>query len=350
MAQIEPDSFEFDDDEGLADDAGSSTASVASSILRGYEEYGRTFAALGRGDYGMPVDDEELDRIDQKHRLYTLLLGEKLFLAPINPNLQRVLDLGTGSGIWAIDFADDYPSAEILGVDLAPSQPDWIPPNCRFEIDDVEESWTYRTKFDFIHARDFLFSIHDWPKLVNQCFEFTAPNGYTELQCLLPYPHCDDGSAPETSGVVKFSTKIIEASQMCGWSLLEPNNYKRYMEDAGFVDVNEVRFKIPTGPWPKDKMMKLLGAFETQSLLKGASAFSLRSFAKAYGWTQEQTELFLVDMRRDVRDMRFHTYYEFIVVYGRKPDGGPHFIPQPESPSSESGSDDKRSLSSPQVS
>lgn len=82
------------------------------------------------------------------------------------------------------------------------------------------------------------------------------------------------------------------------------------MEEAGFLNVTEVRYKIPTGPWAKDKTMKLLGAFETQSLLKGASAFSLRSFAKAYGWTQEQTEVFLMDMRRDVRDMRFHTYYE----------------------------------------
>lgn len=29
------------------------------------------------------------------------------------------------TGIWAIDFADEYPSADVLGNDLAPSQPDW---------------------------------------------------------------------------------------------------------------------------------------------------------------------------------------------------------------------------------
>jgi hypothetical protein len=28
-------------------------------------------------------------------------------------------------GIWAIDFADAFPSAEVLGVDLAPIQPEW---------------------------------------------------------------------------------------------------------------------------------------------------------------------------------------------------------------------------------
>jgi SAM-dependent methyltransferase len=137
----------------------------------------------------MPIDEDELDRIDLKHRLYTLLLEEKFFLAPIGRNPQRILDLGTGSGIWAIDVADAFPSAEVLGIDLAPIQPEWqapsqpaafapsllivsrVPTNCRFEIDDAEEQWTYRCQFDFIHSRDFLFSIRDWQKLVNQCFE-----------------------------------------------------------------------------------------------------------------------------------------------------------------------------------
>lgn len=48
---------------------------------------------------------------------------------------------------------------------------DRLPPNCHFEIDDVEEQFTYRHKFDFIHSRDFLFSIKDWPRLVGQCYE-----------------------------------------------------------------------------------------------------------------------------------------------------------------------------------
>jgi hypothetical protein len=46
-----------------------------------------------------------------------------------------------------------------------------VPPNVRFEVDDVEEEWNYGKKFDFIHLRYFAGSIRDWPKLIRQIFK-----------------------------------------------------------------------------------------------------------------------------------------------------------------------------------
>jgi methylase of polypeptide subunit release factors len=47
--------------------------------------------------------------------LFGLTLGGKLFKAPIpkEKQLHRVLDVGTGTGIWAIDFADEHPESEV---------------------------------------------------------------------------------------------------------------------------------------------------------------------------------------------------------------------------------------------
>jgi methylase of polypeptide subunit release factors len=39
----------------------------------------------------------------------------------------KILDVGTGTGIWAIDAGDLFPSAEVIGVDLSPIQPNWMP-------------------------------------------------------------------------------------------------------------------------------------------------------------------------------------------------------------------------------
>lgn len=48
-------------------------------------------------EYGLPIDEEELDRIDMSHAKYGMLLEKKLFLAPITEKPQKILDIGTGS-------------------------------------------------------------------------------------------------------------------------------------------------------------------------------------------------------------------------------------------------------------
>ncbi|KAF5258214.1 hypothetical protein FOXYS1_11231 [Fusarium oxysporum] len=58
------------------------------------------------GRYGLPNDDAEQVREGLKHKLYLdYLLDGKLFLAPIGNNPQKIVDLGTGVGMWAQDGA-----------------------------------------------------------------------------------------------------------------------------------------------------------------------------------------------------------------------------------------------------
>lgn len=67
---------------------------------------------------------KELDRIDLKHHIMTLLCHGHLHLAPlVSPG--KILDIGTGTGIWAIEMGEEYPKSEITGIDLSPVQPSW---------------------------------------------------------------------------------------------------------------------------------------------------------------------------------------------------------------------------------
>ena len=53
-----------------------------------------------------------------------LLMGGNLHFAPlVDP--KNMLDIGTGTGIWAMEMADRYPDATVIGTDLSPVQPMW---------------------------------------------------------------------------------------------------------------------------------------------------------------------------------------------------------------------------------
>lgn len=45
------------------------------------------------------------------------LLEGGLHKAPLR-NPKQILDVGTGTGIWAIDMADQHPNAKVTGIDL----------------------------------------------------------------------------------------------------------------------------------------------------------------------------------------------------------------------------------------
>ncbi|KAK5016777.1 hypothetical protein LTR16_003075 [Cryomyces antarcticus] len=105
--------------------------------------------------------------------MWMLVTSGRLHLSPIAQDPQKILDLGTGTGIWAMQMADLYPSAEVIGTDISPVQPKWVPPNLQFEVDDLEEEWLYKpNSFDFIHVRFMFLAIKDYPAMLEQAYKY----------------------------------------------------------------------------------------------------------------------------------------------------------------------------------
>ena len=69
------------------------------------------------------------------------------------------------------DFADENPGSQVIGVDLSPIQSSFVPPNCVFEIDDINKNWTWPIdNFDFIHVRAMTGCVDDWVDFYRKAF------------------------------------------------------------------------------------------------------------------------------------------------------------------------------------
>lgn len=322
-AHVEAEADDYDDGDSAfgPNSVASSTTSIGSSILKYRTENGRTYHSYKDGKYILPNDEDEKDRLDLQHHLYSLTFGGKLYLCPFpkDKQIHRVLDVGTGTGIWAIDFADENPGSQVFGVDLSPIQPQFVPPNVTFEVDDIEEPWTFSHKFDFIHARMMTGSLADWPAFFKQSFEFLTPGGMMQVSDLSFPVKVDDDSWPPNSALKKWGELIVEAGVKLGRPCNSAETSKEQMVAAGFQDVVEIQFKWPLNRWPKDKKYKEWGMWNHENIAGGLYGVSVALFTRGLGWTVEELELFLVDVRKEIKDTKIHSYFPLNVVYGQKP-------------------------------
>lgn len=65
--------------------------------------------------------------------------------------------------------------------------------------------------------------------------------------------------------------------------------------------------------------MKEIGQLNLIDMLDGLEGFTFRLWTTVLGWSVEETESFLVCVRRDVQNRNIHAYWRTHVVYGQKP-------------------------------
>jgi SAM-dependent methyltransferase len=232
-----------------------------------------------------------------------------LHFAPIGDHPQKVLDVGTGTGIWAIDFADQYPSAEIIGTDLSPIQPSWVPPNLRFEIDDCTDSWTYEpNSFDYIHVRGLYGCVKDWPQFYREVMDHLKPGGWYEQVEYSVHWRADDGSIPEGHVFQQWSELFVEAGERIGKTFRILDLQKQFLIDGGFDNVVEKKYKMPVGPWSSDPKLKDVGKWHLFECYQGIEGWSMALLTRVMGWSEPEVQVFLAQVREAFKDKSVHAY------------------------------------------
>jgi len=246
--------------------------------------------------------------------------GGKVVLAPLQgAKMPRILAIRTRTRIWAMCMGDEFPNAEVLANDLSAVQPNWVPPNVKFEIDDVESPWLHNIPFDYIFCRYMAACIKDWPKLVGSIYENLAPGGWAEFQDFDLQYYSEDGSLTEEHDTMKWINTLLEAARKIGRDPCPGASLEKWVKDAGFRDVVHQKFRFPVGPWPKDPKLKEIGMYNLSQVLQGLEGFSLRLFCDVLGWQQEEVLVLTSKVRKELRNMSIHAQFDFHVVYGRKP-------------------------------
>lgn len=170
-------------------------------------------------------------------------------------------------------------------------QPSFVPPNCRFEVDDFNLEFLDENKFELIHQRELLGCVPDWPAFYKKCFNALAPGGWIDI------------TEPDTSGYYSaannnkvldsltgkehplcgFSRMFVEAAKAQGMDAEITPKLEGWLKDAGFVNIQVKIHKPAVGTWPTDGKEKEIGAWNQLMLETGLSGIYMRLLCTQMG-------------------------------------------------------------------
>jgi hypothetical protein len=189
------------------------------------------------------------------------------------------------------DMADRFdgtdpsrPYAEITGSDLSPIQPGSQPSNCTFEVDDCCSEWVYQPEtFGFIHIRGLYGSVADWPTLYAEAFQACKPGGWieqVEWDMALREP---SGQLTAHPVFKKWTDDVIDMGETIGKTMKTATLMRSWIQEAGFVDVVERKFKWPLGPWSSDPKLKEIGRWNLLNWEEGLEGWTLAHYTRVLG-------------------------------------------------------------------
>ncbi|KAF9019978.1 S-adenosyl-L-methionine-dependent methyltransferase [Hymenopellis radicata] len=151
-------------------------------------------SSTAKPDYILPVNEtewkglillrvgssnfNEVVRLDEQSNAMDTLLGNKLGPGDIGQP-KKILEVGAGSGAWAIYAANKYPEAEVIAADMNPLPARPLPSNLRYQETNALEPFPFPAgSFDIVHIRLTLCHLQDGPAVLTRLIDLVAPGGW----------------------------------------------------------------------------------------------------------------------------------------------------------------------------
>ena len=271
----------------------------------------------------------EFARLDDQANGYTELMRDKVVHAPLR-NPRKMLDVGCGTGIVCRQMAQQYPSATVFGVDISTVPPfSNTPDNVEYitaDIKSLAESDDERIKtgeLDYIYQRLLICGMTDWPGYIRQMVNLLKPGGYLEVHDYSEVWYKRSSSPDERDKDVSKDWKWMQAMRRgatgLGLDLDIGLNAQRYMEDAGLVDVQVVKYQVPFGTWLAGEKpeTKKIGEHQVSSMGKVFSQNILPGVTRELGIGEKEMDELKAECRKCLSEEE-GKYWWFYSIWGRK--------------------------------
>ena len=198
--------------------------------------------------YILPKDLLETNRLDFQHYLMRSLLYSNYSVPLPKETELRILDVGSGTGLWMREMGRAFPQAQMVGFDIEPQGKSTFSdlPNARWVQGDVLKGLPFLERsFDYVHQRLMVAAIpaNDWPHVVSELVRVTAPNGWVEL---LEGGHVFEHAGPYTQ---QFMAWWQAVSRINGFDTSLMENLGMLLREAGLHHIVERRIRVPVGKW-----------------------------------------------------------------------------------------------------
>jgi SAM-dependent methyltransferase len=257
--------------------------------------------------YLLPKDDAECNRLDFQHYCLRGLLKSD-YAAPISRDVRRILDVGCGTGRWGCEMARQFPTAQVVGLDLeAPLLPVELPRNYRFVRGDVLQGLPFSDgSFGYVHQRLLAAAIPapGWAGALRELVRVTQVGGWIEL--------VEGGERFERAGAATRQClhwwRELARQRQIDFALVE--NLKGMLATAGVQNIMVRVVQAPLGSWAGRG-----GESFATSLRAGWQGLRGPCIA-CLGVTQEEFDATLEAAARQWEEDQ--TEYILYVVYGQR--------------------------------
>ncbi|KAG8908738.1 hypothetical protein FRB99_002976 [Tulasnella sp. 403] len=223
------------------------------------ERHGRQFHS-GTAQYFLPADMVEMQRLRRQHECLRLLLNGSNHFGPIVDRLQpgprkRVVDLGSGSGIWIESMADDFEHVRFIGIDLVPatrqSPENGIPPLTGFRLE---------------HGR-----LDGFGRLAHESFRVLRPLGLFLSAELDFRPQRQVGLPDTMANTRELLRRAVQCAER-GGTAYDPDQIQHHLQDAGFDEITPDTRLLPIGDWHEDQILQQAGDLARDVTIEFATA------------------------------------------------------------------------------